>query len=215
WTSSGAWARSTASHSRSPPGSCSHTPGASRGRVAAAAGLPRPSPLLSGRHPSCVTARHLRPFPLPKSRGITPFLRRGDDTVAARVHQNRCVEPTPNCPACREIAVFPAFEAWHFDCPFRSEHLSSKAIRCGHRSDRSTSFPHVHGCMSLPPADRVPLVKQQFRVGGEQPGLCEERGYHGPFLNTEIYNTMPGWEGMGDCVTCGSTCRAKIGRAHV
>lgn len=38
------------------------------------------------------------------------------------------------------------------------------------------------------------------------PQLCEDRGYHGPFLRMETYARFPGWEGMGECSACGS-CR--------
>lgn len=34
---------------------------------------------------------------------------------------------------------------------------------------------------------------------------CEQRGYHGPFLNQERYDRYPEWRGMGDCAVCGLT----------
>lgn len=41
------------------------------------------------------------------------------------------------------------------------------------------------------------------------PQFCEDRGYHGPFARTEEYNRFPDWNGMGECVTCGS-CRRVL-----
>lgn len=38
-----------------------------------------------------------------------------------------------------------------------------------------------------------------------EPGHCERRGYHGPFTNLEKYDSEPGWQGLGECVLCGST----------
>lgn len=38
-----------------------------------------------------------------------------------------------------------------------------------------------------------------------EPGYCERRGYHGPFTNLEKYDAEPGWQGLGECMLCGST----------
>ena len=37
---------------------------------------------------------------------------------------------------------------------------------------------------------------------------CEVRGYCGPFINQEFYNSFPDpmWHGYGECVVCCSTC---------
>lgn len=40
----------------------------------------------------------------------------------------------------------------------------------------------------------------------QDPELCEQRGYHGPFSRTEMYDRLPEWRGMGECMLCGS-CR--------
>lgn len=37
--------------------------------------------------------------------------------------------------------------------------------------------------------------------------VCAWRGHHGPFANLDKYNDVPGWGGLGDCLTCGTTCR--------
>jgi hypothetical protein len=39
------------------------------------------------------------------------------------------------------------------------------------------------------------------------PELCRTRGHCGPFANAAVYSRMPGWEGFGDCLVCGSTVR--------
>jgi hypothetical protein len=38
-------------------------------------------------------------------------------------------------------------------------------------------------------------------------GICEKRGHCGPYVNAEIYNSMPEWVGFADCVVCGTTIR--------
>jgi hypothetical protein len=37
---------------------------------------------------------------------------------------------------------------------------------------------------------------------------CSVRGYCGPFINEEFYNSFPDplWHGYGECVVCCSTC---------
>lgn len=37
------------------------------------------------------------------------------------------------------------------------------------------------------------------------PGECDRRGRHGPFVNADRFADFPGWEGMADCAMCGST----------
>lgn len=39
------------------------------------------------------------------------------------------------------------------------------------------------------------------------PDVCKARGFHGPFINLDRYEAVPGWSGYGDCAICGSTCR--------
>lgn len=41
------------------------------------------------------------------------------------------------------------------------------------------------------------------------PEVCARRGFHGPFANVDKYNAVPGWEGLADCLTCGTTCRTR------
>jgi len=41
----------------------------------------------------------------------------------------------------------------------------------------------------------------------EPPEFCERRGHHGPYVNAERYLEFPGWDGMGECLACGSTVR--------
>jgi hypothetical protein len=52
----------------------------------------------------------------------------------------------------------------------------------------------------------VSQMPEQNRPALQDPEVCERRGYHGPFKRTEIYESFPGWEGYGDCESCGS-CR--------
>jgi len=37
------------------------------------------------------------------------------------------------------------------------------------------------------------------------PAACERSGHRGPFLNGDLYDSFPGWEGYGECAQCGST----------
>jgi hypothetical protein len=43
----------------------------------------------------------------------------------------------------------------------------------------------------------------------EPPEFCERRGHHGPYVNAERYLEFPGWDGMGECLACGSTVRIR------
>jgi hypothetical protein len=44
----------------------------------------------------------------------------------------------------------------------------------------------------------------------EPPEFCERRGHHGPYVNAERYLEYPGWDGMGECLACGSTVRIRV-----
>jgi hypothetical protein len=44
----------------------------------------------------------------------------------------------------------------------------------------------------------------------EPPEFCERRGHHGPYVNAERYLEFPGWDGMGECLACGSTVRIRV-----
>lgn len=48
------------------------------------------------------------------------------------------------------------------------------------------------------------------RETATQNGLlaCRPRGYCGPFINRDYYDSFPDplWSGKGDCLLCGSTC---------
>jgi hypothetical protein len=36
--------------------------------------------------------------------------------------------------------------------------------------------------------------------------ICQERGYHGPFANEDLYDHFGGmWSGQGDCMLCWNT----------
>jgi hypothetical protein len=43
--------------------------------------------------------------------------------------------------------------------------------------------------------------------------VCQNRGYCGPFVNSERYDATPGWEGIADCEVCGNT--VQIARHRV
>ena len=52
------------------------------------------------------------------------------------------------------------------------------------------------------------MLRRDPLPGNFRASVCEDRGYHGPFVNRKLYDLFPGWEGMGDCAVCGSTCMA-------
>jgi len=62
----------------------------------------------------------------------------------------------------------------------------------------------------------MPLITNSKPVGRapapaprptHDPDFCAQRGFHGPLIRAEVYATVPGWEGMGDCAACGTTIR--------
>ena len=63
--------------------------------------------------------------------------------------------------------------------------------------------------MSLYHAKKVPHpVQSQATADTNRQGVCEKRGYCGPFVNEEYYANFPdpSWWGMGECVVCCNTC---------
>lgn len=43
------------------------------------------------------------------------------------------------------------------------------------------------------------------RTFAEGAVICQRRGYCGPFEDQARYDAVPGWEGLGTCLVCGST----------
>ncbi len=52
----------------------------------------------------------------------------------------------------------------------------------------------------MPPTDSL------TRAGAS---VCQNRGYCGPFVNSERYDATPGWEGIADCVVCRNTVQIE------
>ncbi len=69
------------------------------------------------------------------------------------------------------------------------------------RSGRQGADQKVELTGSAPMSPFVPLSAR------EPPEFCERRGHHGPYVNAERYLEFPGWDGMGECIVCGSTVR--------
>lgn len=70
--------------------------------------------------------------------------------------------------------------------------------------------------MSLYNVKKIPHpVQSQEAADRNRKGICETRGYCGPFVNQDYYASFPDsrWWGMGECVVCCNTCNVSIEQA--
>ena len=52
---------------------------------------------------------------------------------------------------------------------------------------------------------RMPAARPADPGDDAPRGLCERRGYCGPFVNQAYFNSLEAWAGFGICVECGCT----------
>lgn len=132
-----------------------------------------------GRAGRARPAASARASPITQSFHSSRFGRRQSFAILGIAMRNaRSFQP----PVSREISL-------HCDGDPPSANLQSSPTRNAEKMHKRR--PHPIAC-------RHQLAENRTKI-------CEARGYCGPFINHQVYNAMPGWVGLADCLTCGST----------